>query len=354
VAEQNSVASARYLTIVKDELGSRLKPALEAGQLQQIAMCGQFILSNLVTRTNALPALRVVAMDEIAELIASLKPVLNQGDGQQRLAALEASLQGARDFQQVEAALQQVSKSLTEKQGDAMATKLNKQIVGVETRLHSGFLKAYQEEIARSSVSTDSKDVLSVQQVAQLTQWMRERFPGNETLEISGLKAIPGGFSKHTIFVFLKNAKTLPGTVVVRLDWSASVVGTTVANEFRIIETLFKAGVKVPQPYALEASGKVLGGPFLLLSKAEGSNPGDSFDVPNGSKAFAQDLARTLAKMHTVPVESFGDAVAGAKETTRAPAARNCRIRSDLAFNESAFRLDGDCLRLAEAKHHAG
>ena len=314
MANPVSAIAASYLATVKDELGSRLKPALEAGHHQQVAMCGQFILANLITEARTLPGLRETAMDDIAALTAALKSVLTQGDGPAQIAALETELHGERNFLRAEASLRQISKLLMEKQTD-VAAKLNKQLVGIETRLHADFLTAYLDEIKRSTVDIGSKDALSTVQLAQLTAWLRQRFPGNDTLEIKGIKQIPGGFSKHTIFLFLSNAKTLPDTVVVRLDWAGSAVGTTVTDEFKIIETLFKAGVKVPQPFALEASGSVLGGPFLLVSKAEGNNPGDSFEV-TGSKAFALDVARNLAKLHAVPVASFGDSVVGAKEST--------------------------------------
>ena len=308
--------AASYLAIVKDELGSRLMPALEPGLHQQVAMCGQYILAKLVTDARQLPALEKNAMADITKLLAPLKALLNKGEGEQLVARLESQLQGHGGFHPIEVTLQAISKSLLDHQDQTSAVRLNKELVGVETRLHADFLKAYLEEIKRSTVATDSKDVLSSQQLAQLAHWLRERFPGNGALSIKGIRQIPGGFSKHTIFVFLDKAATLPDTVVVRLDWSGSAVGTTVTDEFHIIDTLFKAGVKVPQPFALEASGAVLGGPFLLVSKAEGSNPGDSFEVTNGNKAFALDLARNLARLHAVPISAFSDDVAGAKETT--------------------------------------
>jgi aminoglycoside phosphotransferase (APT) family kinase protein len=308
------ITAASYLAIVKDELGSRLMPALEPGHHQQVAMCGQYILSKLVTDARHLPALEESAMVSISKLLGTLKVLLSEGEP--LVVKLETQLQSQRNFHQIEATLQIISKLLTEHADQSTAANLNKELVGIETRLHADFLKAYLEEIKRSTVVTGSKDVLSAQQLTQLTHWLHERFPGNDALEIKGIKQIPGGFSKHTIFLFLDNAKTLPDTVVVRLDWSGSAVGTTVTDEFNIIDTLFKAGIKVPQPFALEASGSVLGGPFLLVSKAEGNNPGDAFEVTNGSKIFALDLARNLARLHTVPIASFGDAVVGAKEST--------------------------------------
>ena len=312
----NNATAANYLAIVKDELGTRLKPLLEPGLHQQIAMCGQYILANMVTDARHRPAMEASAMDDIAKLVDSMKSLLTSSDGAQLVEKLEAQLQGPRDFHAVEVILQALSRQLAAHADRGNSARLNKALVGIETRLHADFRRAYLDEITRSAVTTDNKQALSAEQLDRLTAWLHERFPGNESLEIKGIKQIPGGSSKHTIFLFLNHAKTLPDTVVVRLDWSGSAVGTTVTDEFSIIETLFAAGVKVPQPFALEASGSVLGGPFLLVSKAEGSNPGDSFEVSNGSKAFALDLARNLARLHAVPVEAFGNKVAGANEST--------------------------------------
>lgn len=310
----DSVA-ASYLAIVKDELATRLKPLLEPGLPQQLAMCGQFILSKLVTDARRLPMLEDAARSEIAGLIGELESLPASTDAAALVQTLARQVRDERCFQRIETTLQGISKWLLG-HPDPAAAILNKQLVAIENRLHGDYVKAYLEEISRSAVSTEAKDALSSDQRAKLTTWMRTSFPGNEALEITGTKQIPGGFSKHTIFLFLANATTLPDTVVVRLDWAGSSVGTTVTDEFTIIEALFKGGVKVPRPFALEASGSVLGGPFLLVSKAEGINPGDAFDVPKGSKAFALDLAHNLARLHTVPVASFGDKVAGAAEST--------------------------------------
>lgn len=326
--------AASYLSIVKDELGSRLMPALEAGQMQQIAMCGHYILAKLVTDERHLPALRETAVREIAVQLPALRALLTAGDGPAQVAALETQLRegsNSEDFRRIESMLQAIS-TLLIAHHDASANALNKALVGIETRLHARFRSAYLDEIKRSAVAGGQQEVLTADRLKQLTAWLRERFPGNDAIEITGIKQIPGGFSKHTIFLFLANAKTLPDTVVVRLDWAGSAVGTTVTDEFNIIDTLFNAGVKVPQPFALEASGGVLGGPFLLVSKAEGINPGDSFEVPNGSKAFALDLARNLARLHTIPLAAFGDKVVGAKDTTRE------RVLREIAKFEADWR----------------
>lgn len=307
--------AASYAAIVKDELATRLKPLLEPGLPQQVAMCSQFILSKLVTDARRLPALEEAARNDIAALVTMLEPLLKDAVGAGLIATLARELRDAGNFQRIEATLQAISKHLLASE-NAAAASLNKQLVDIEARLQKQYVDAYLEEIARSAVATESRDALSAEQLTALTQWLRERFPGNEGIEITGIKQIPGGFSKHTIFLFLAHAKTLPDTVVVRLDWSGSAVGTTVTDEFHIIDTLFRAGVKVPHPFALEATGSVLGGPFLLVSKAEGVNPGDAFDVAKGSQDFALDLARNLARLHTVPVANFGDKVVGAGEAT--------------------------------------
>lgn len=315
-------AEIRLLNIIKEELGARIFPALEPGMAQQMAMCSQRILSYVLANLRQFPTLLNIAVDSYKELLGTLKPLLQGTEQAPLLATLETELNGRHDHEQIEALLQSICAVLAQQPQNPAAVAAVKAIIGIESRLQSAFLKACEEEVnstpkPAANQSATSNAALTDAQVAQLQAWMRATFPGEDALEISGIKLIPGGFSKHTIFVFLNHAKTMPSTVVVRLDWVGSAIGSTVVDEYQIIKTLFEAGVRVPQPYALESSGSVLGGPFLLVSKAEGVNVGDPLEVRQGSKKIALDLAQAMAKLHSVPAAAFGNDVAGAKESTR-------------------------------------
>ena len=91
------------------------------------------------------------------------------------------------------------------------------------------------------------------------------------------------------------------------MDWANSPVAGSVRDEFHLLKIIFDAGITVPRPYAEEPTGDVLGQPFMLLGLARGTNVGDVLDVWNGSPAVAFELARSLGRLHSVPVEKLRD-----------------------------------------------
>jgi aminoglycoside phosphotransferase (APT) family kinase protein len=75
------------------------------------------------------------------------------------------------------------------------------------------------------------------------------------------------------------------------------------AEEFAILRAAFQAGVKVPEPLWLEASGKVIGQPFYLARRIPGSADPRKL-VRNieeeAGEALARDLGAELAKLHAI------------------------------------------------------
>ncbi|HEX5784947.1 MAG TPA: hypothetical protein VFY35_09495, partial [Burkholderiaceae bacterium] len=142
-------ATHHYLSIVKDELGSRLLPALEAGQMQQVAMCGQYILSQLLTEARHRPNLLATAQAELTQCLPELRAVLTDETDLALLAQLDAQLGNPQDTHALEPALQTLSQRLQAHPDDTRAMVLNKALVGIEHRLHGNFIRLYLEEIAR-------------------------------------------------------------------------------------------------------------------------------------------------------------------------------------------------------------
>lgn len=318
------------LAIVKDELGHQVLPSMEAGAQQQIVMCGQRILGCLVADLRRLPDLQAAAWRAYSGLCADLSRKLGEAEVKPLTDGLSAE---RSDPQLLEAVLQKISARLASLENDDEAHTLLGKVVQIENRLRADFLSACEAEITGGPHGGGSAaEGLSQDEMVRLRDWLRQRFESDAHLEIVGSRRIPGGLSKQTIFVSLKGVTSLPETVVLRIDWAGSPVRSTVVDEFQTIEALHREGVKVPQPFALEASGKVLGGPFLVLSKAEGRNIGDALDVHAGSPAFAADLARVLAKLHSIAPKTFGSDVNGADIETRE------RMAREIAAFESGWR----------------
>ena len=288
---------------------------------QQLAMCSYRILARLATDAKHKPAIDKEAIAAYKSLVAEIGPALTCETGKSivaSFAALEDSETASpQDYFNAEQAIQNLV-SLIADQNDDTSIALLQKISAINYQHEQAFQQAYEQELAgleQENTTNEEADVFTVEQKSNLVRFINDTFAEDVTIE--NLKLIPGGFSKQTIFVSLGNVTQLPDTLVIRLDKADSPVGSTVTDEFNIIKTLFAADVAVPQAYALEESGNVLGGAFMLLSRIEGSNVGDVLDVNSGSRALALHLAKTLAKMHSVNSEAFGDNLPGANCSTQ-------------------------------------
>ncbi len=106
---------------------------------------------------------------------------------------------------------------------------------------------------------------------------------------------IPGGFSKET---FLFDALRDGGArepLVLRRDLPAGPAQTTVVDEFRVLRALHRAGVPVPEALSVEPDASVLGQPFLIMRRVEGS--ASAGDRP---REVGLALARLLARLHAL------------------------------------------------------
>ncbi|MEX2311579.1 MAG: phosphotransferase family protein, partial [Rhodospirillales bacterium] len=94
-----------------------------------------------------------------------------------------------------------------------------------------------------------------------------------------------------------------PGThdLVLRKDAPSNVaVSHGRAEEFTILKHADKAGVTVPKPCVLCADTDVLGTPFFLMHRAEGTAAGHKLAKARLNDALARDLGRNLARIHSI------------------------------------------------------
>lgn len=147
-------------------------------------------------------------------------------------------------------------------------------------------------------------------------RYLQEHALGGEATQITQVRQLAGGRSKITTLVQQQGARALPAEIVVRQDWAGGgVQGTTVVSEFGLLQGVFSAGLKVPQPFLIEPSN-VLGAPFLVASRLDGTQLGSYF-IPPPCPQMARDLAVQMALMHRLPVKPFVSA--GVPEGARTP-----------------------------------
>lgn len=190
--------------------------------------------------------------------------------------------------------------------GDAAARAVARQAV----RLAGGVWREQAEAIDRhvagfaAQQSERPSDPTSLDREA-LCQFINSAVPGEGAVAITQVRAASIGQSKATLLIRLHGNKVLPDEIVLRKDQPINFLGTHVVDEYPAIERLYRNGVPVPQPFALEATGTVLGQPFFLCAKAEGEARGTIYYPPPQSRALLSSLAAALAKLHQVPISDL-------------------------------------------------
>lgn len=131
-----------------------------------------------------------------------------------------------------------------------------------------------------------------------LQDYLRGRFPEHAAMVVSDVKRLMGGYSKETYIVQLEMDGT-PSTIVIRKDGYGLPTGSSVANEYAVLQEVHGLGVPVPQPLWLEADTSHFGAAYMAVSFAKGEPA--HLNVPKDSASqlkWAENLARTVAQLH--------------------------------------------------------
>jgi aminoglycoside phosphotransferase (APT) family kinase protein len=325
------ISTTPYLSVLRTQLAGDLRPK-DDKTAQQVNMYFHRILTQLLLHAQLVPELKQKAAGELAALLNELNTELRDLEsGAALMPPLELHLHEKPDYAAAEPLVQQAAQLLAAHPSTARR-KLLKNISAIVMRVQDAIHQAALKEEMQPIIEGDVVEPLTTEQKLTFQNYLRSKFPAESALEVGTTKAVVGGGSKQTLFIELRNAKTLPATVVLRIDQAASPTGATVADEFDIMKAMFVAGMPVPQPFVLEVDTSIMNACFIVVSRIDGHNIGDALDVTEPSRAFGVDLARTMAKLHQIPMSPGGDRLHGAKVTTRE------RMQADIADFEAKWR----------------
>ncbi|MET0660620.1 MAG: phosphotransferase family protein [Steroidobacteraceae bacterium] len=142
-----------------------------------------------------------------------------------------------------------------------------------------------------------------------LQDYLRTRFPERRNLEIVSFLELPGGSSKATILMDVRDFEH-PGVtpLVVRLDRQAGSTDTHVIDEVTTLQAMFAQGLPVPEVVLVEPDASKLGLAFIIVRKIEAKLGGSMWlaDPQLCNADTARDIARILARLHTLDVRALG------------------------------------------------
>lgn len=140
----------------------------------------------------------------------------------------------------------------------------------------------------------------------KLESYLRAHPRGGANLRLAHLERMAGGRSKSTYAVTVHDAADLPSELVIRKDQETLLNNTSVVSEAKLLDRLHRAGLKVPQPFHLEADPEALGSPFLIVERLRGKTAGEVFDPPR-SERLALALAEQVGLLHSIDVSTLAD-----------------------------------------------
>jgi aminoglycoside phosphotransferase (APT) family kinase protein len=139
-----------------------------------------------------------------------------------------------------------------------------------------------------------------------LSAYLQRRFPALPGNIVDSFRISPGGHVKQTAIFSLRPNDVLPRNLVLRRDLPNSITGTSVTDEYPIIERAFGIGLPVPKPILVEPDPSVLDGRFMIMTEVVNAVPAGTYFPEerryaprNMGPEFGKEVAAVLARLHT-------------------------------------------------------
>ncbi|MET0988797.1 MAG: phosphotransferase family protein, partial [Steroidobacteraceae bacterium] len=319
-----------YLTALRTACES-LQPAVaEAGAQRRVEMIVR-VLNGLIAQSKTQAELDDAAVSAYRQLLREIHVVADQN-----LASVRTS---------VERLVHQTS---VEPGRNTLSTW--QRIVDIERTHSEGAARALQSELQQPETAAQSSQPSGLPDATSLSRYLGDVFKA--PVRVSKIDTVSLGFSKATFLLDVAADASVPTTLVIRMDRANSYLGTTVLDEYPILQALHASGVSVPKPYALESSGQVLGQPFMVVARVYGRGVGSHFNFPPPNARLCANMASALAKIHSVPLTSFSTALSGQDQSAYDQVIADI----DKAYADwSALRISVPTMEIAFARlrHHA-
>jgi aminoglycoside phosphotransferase (APT) family kinase protein len=297
------------LLLLWTTLRNTLQPELTSALAKDRAKRSDAALLRLIAGYEHLPAVRAAFAEQYAGLLAEGRKLLPQGCGAEAATPAQSSeLDDNPVFigipqcaPALEALLVGMAGASLGQAADARFESFLARVIGAEASLRG----AYESAVG----SVQPVGIRSVQAVtpAALERYLQAHPRGSPDVQVRSVTDIPGGRSKRTILVELGRPASLPPALVLRMDTGRGV-GTSVNDEFFLLDRVARRGLPVPEPLWLETNIEVFGFPFIVFRRMPGEAAGDLIDgafqkVPETGRA----LARALAAVHVAGADMIED-----------------------------------------------
>ncbi|MHB8463351.1 MAG: phosphotransferase family protein [Acidimicrobiales bacterium] len=133
----------------------------------------------------------------------------------------------------------------------------------------------------------------------ELADYLASRFPDHPRPVVTDLSQHAGLNSKDILFFRQLGCPTWPERVVIRRLRAIRDEQATMQLEFALLGTLRGHGLPVPRPLLLEATGRPLHQPFLMLEQVRGETE-PAAALGERGPSIARQIAELMARAHAI------------------------------------------------------
>lgn len=183
---------------------------------------------------------------------------------------------------------------------------VSRDVFAAASRLESDALALYRARVdavldAANRSPPDADEALRKMPTAeQLTAYLRRHFPASRRLVVEDVRQLRGVNSKDIIFVEISDHPDWPRSVVMRRLRALSLnLKASMPYEFDLLSKLRSAGLPVPRPLLVDATGAEFGHPFLITERVAGEARTIA-DLGERAHTVVAQLAQHLARVHSL------------------------------------------------------
>jgi hypothetical protein len=140
---------------------------------------------------------------------------------------------------------------------------------------------------------------------ADLEKYLIDRF-SNPGIKVSKIRQVGGGYSKNIMAVNIDGLREDTSEFIIRMDVEASVSRSKTGEEYDLLSSIKDSEIPIPEIIFCEKDKRKLGKQLYMMKRAIG-NPTGSVWLPNDqvTPEIGHDLARILARIHSIPVDTI-------------------------------------------------
>ena len=109
----------------------------------------------------------------------------------------------------------------------------------------------------------------------RLTEYLKRRMPDASDLRVINLQRIPGGSSRETYSFeveWTENGTPKTRPMIGRRDPTGGLLKSERQREYKVVDAMYRAGIKIPEPLFLELESRGDGSPFFHHASDAGAH----------------------------------------------------------------------------------